>query len=128
MSDVSTSAVAPCPPRFRVLTVCTGNLYRSPLAERLLRERLAAAGEVIQVSSAGTRAVPDARRPDEAARFTGEGGEGDGAVTRRLSAGLVQGADLVLGAATEHREAAVRLAPAWALSRAFSLREFARLV
>ncbi len=49
-------------------------------------------------------------------------------VARRLTAGLVESADLVLGAATEHREAAVRLAPVRALSRAFSLREFARLV
>jgi len=129
MSDLNTSATvpvaalmaAPRVPAFRVLTVCTGNLYRSPLAECLLRERLAAAGEAIQVTSAGTEAVPGTGADGWGARA------GD-AAARRLTAGLVESADLVLGAATEHREAAVRLSPAWALSRAFSLREFARLV
>ena len=38
-----------------VLTVCTGNVCRSPLAEALLRERLAPLD--IRVRSAGTRAL-----------------------------------------------------------------------
>ncbi|GAB4365191.1 MAG: low molecular weight protein-tyrosine-phosphatase [Kiloniellaceae bacterium] len=41
---------------FRVLTVCTGNVCRSPSAEAILRQRLAAAGlgAAVEVDSAGT--------------------------------------------------------------------------
>jgi len=41
---------------FRVLTVCTGNICRSPSAEVMLRDRLAAAGlsALVEVDSAGT--------------------------------------------------------------------------
>ncbi|WP_262004184.1 low molecular weight phosphatase family protein [Streptomyces sp. FIT100] len=127
-SDRPTDAVSPS--RFRVLTVCTGNLYRSPLAERLLREGLAAQRATIHVSSAGTAAVPGAPAPETATAVPGWAHDPSGAVTvaRRLTTALVDGADLLLGAATEHREAAVRLSPVRALSRAFCLREFARLV
>lgn len=114
--------------RFRVLTVCTGNLYRSPVAECLLRQRLAPLLEAIHVSSAGTAAAPGVPVEGTAASLLGTAVDLPGTVTRRLTAGLVESADLVLGAATEHREAAVRLSPVRALSRAFSLREFARLV
>ncbi len=55
-------------------------------------------------------------------------GDPCGALARRLTAALVEEADLVLGAAAEHREAAVRLSPLWALRRAFTMREFARLL
>ncbi|MER5463008.1 low molecular weight phosphatase family protein [Streptomyces sp. NPDC002668] len=115
--------------RFRVLTVCTGNLYRSPIAECLLRQRLATPPESIHVSSAGTEAVPGTSVAATAASLVvGRDVDPSGMVTRRLTARLVESADLVLGAATEHREAAVRLSPVRALSRAFTLREFARLV
>jgi protein-tyrosine phosphatase len=118
-----------CPVRFRVLTVCTGNLYRSPLAECLLRERLAAVPETIHVSSAGTEAVPSTPIAVTTASLIVErGGNPSGLAARRLTAGLVENSDLVLGAATAHREAVVRLSPVRALSRAFTLREFARLV
>jgi protein-tyrosine phosphatase len=129
MTDSDSSSAASCPARFRVLTVCTGNLYRSPIAECLLRQRLAALRETISVSSAGTEAVPGTPIAATAAFLVlGRGADPSGIVTRRLTAKLVESADLVLGAATEHREAAVRLSPAQALSRAFSLREFARLL
>ncbi|HET6359359.1 low molecular weight phosphatase family protein [Streptomyces sp.] len=109
--------------------MCTGNLYRSPLAECLLRARLAVVRETIHVSSAGTEAVPGTPMAVTAASLVaGRGGDPSGTVARRLTAGLVESSDLVLGAATEHREAAVQLSPVRALSRAFSLREFARLV
>jgi protein-tyrosine phosphatase len=116
-------------PGFRVLVVCTGNLYRSPLAECLLRERLLEARQVIGLSSAGTRAVTGAPMPPKAASFLLEcGADPSATCSRRLTKELVENSDLVLGAATEHREAAVRLSPVWALARAFTLCEFARLV
>lgn len=95
---------------FRVLVVCTGNLHRSPLAERLLAFRLAPAGGRFHVSSAGTIAENGAPMdPAAASLLTELGGDPAGAAARRLTAPLVSDAELVLGAATEHREAAVRL-------------------
>ncbi|UER55299.1 hypothetical protein HJG43_12960 [Kineosporiaceae bacterium SCSIO 59966] len=51
---------------FRILTVCTGNVCRSPMAERLLRSGLAArCGEqaaAVEVSSAAVEALLDAAR------------------------------------------------------------------
>lgn len=53
----------------RILTVCTGNLCRSPLAQAMLRLQLAADGrEDAQVLSAGLRATPD-RPVDDAVLF-----------------------------------------------------------
>lgn len=116
-------------PPFRVLVVCTGNVYRSPLAECLLRHRLFEHRRMLHLSSAGTGAV--AGRPMAAAVASfllGRGVQPCGTGSRRLTREMVENADLVLGAAREHREAAVRLSPVRALSRAFTAREFAQLV
>ena len=116
-------------PPFRVLVVCTGNVFRSPLAESLLRHRLLEHRQVIRVSSAGTRAVVGVPMAAAVASFlVARGVEPCEAGARRLTKDMVENADLVLGAAREHREAAVRLSPVRALSRAFTFLEFARLV
>ena len=116
---------------FRVLLVCSGNVCRSPLAERVLRARLraalgpAAAG--FRITSAGTRAMvgePMDARAAAVARSLGA--EPDGFAARSVTAEDVAGADLVLAAAREHRAAAVRLHPA-GHRYAFTVREFARL-
>jgi protein-tyrosine phosphatase len=113
-----------------VLVVCTGNVHRSPLIERLFVQRLGPQGrQSIRISSAGTAAqhgTPMA--PQTAALLMELGGDPDGAAARRLTGDLVNRSALVLGAAAEHREAAVRMSPVWALPRAFTLREFARLL
>ncbi|MEU6880253.1 low molecular weight phosphatase family protein [Streptomyces sp. NPDC046712] len=111
---------------FTVLFVCTGNTYRSPLAERLLAARLGP-GTGVRVGSAGTKA-PWGEGMDRATRavLTGLGGDAEGFRPRLLTAELVAGASLVLGLEREHREAAVRLVPV-ALRRCFTLKEFVRL-
>ncbi|MFI5677351.1 arsenate reductase/protein-tyrosine-phosphatase family protein [Streptomyces cellulosae] len=110
----------------RVLFVCTGNVHRSALAERLLAARLPR-GSALRPQSAGTQAWP---RPgmEHSTRAVLErlGGDGSGFVSRPLTAQLVLESALVLGLAGEHREAAVRLAPS-ALRRCFTLKEFVRL-
>lgn len=109
-----------------VLFVCTGNVHRSVLAERLLAARLPPGSEV-RPESAGTEARPRAGM-ESATRAALEelGGDGSGFEGRPLTERLVAGAALVLGLAHEHREAAVRLAPA-AMRRCFTLKEFVRL-
>ena len=111
---------------FRVLFVCTGNLCRSPMAERLLRRRTADA-PWLAVDSAGT-AAPTGAPMDPASQAALErlGGSGFGFAATRLSAAAVQRADLILAMAREHRAAVARLAPA-ATRRAFALTEFGRL-
>ncbi|MGV9562673.1 arsenate reductase/protein-tyrosine-phosphatase family protein [Streptomyces sp. NPDC003480] len=110
----------------RVLFVCTGNVHRSVLAERLLAARLGP-GSAVRPESAGTQAW-HRRGMERSTRAVLEelGGDGSHFEARPLSAELVAGAALVLGLAREHREAAVRLTPV-ALRRCFTLKEFVRL-
>ena len=113
----------------RVLVVCTGNICRSPLAERLLRARLADAGvRGIEVGSAGTHAMVGHPMPTDAAReLAAVGGDPTGHVSRQLSPDLVRDADLVVTATLAHRSDVVSLHPP-ALRYAFTLRELARLL
>ncbi|WP_437065462.1 low molecular weight phosphatase family protein [Streptomyces sp. enrichment culture] len=106
--------------------MCTGNVHRSVLAERLLIARLPP-GSAVRSESAGTQAWLHSGM-DAATRVVLEelGGDGRGFASRPLTAQLVAGATLVLGLAREHREAAVRLAPS-AMRRCFTLKEFLRL-
>ncbi|MEV0202177.1 hypothetical protein [Nonomuraea sp. NPDC050691] len=109
---------------FRILFVCTGNICRSPLAERLAR---AALGTGFVVESAGTRAASGMRMPEQARRaLLRLGGDPSGFVSRPLTAGLVAGADLVLAATVAHRAEVVALhLPA--ATRAFTIAEFGAL-
>ncbi|MCH1884311.1 low molecular weight phosphatase family protein [Agrococcus sp. ARC_14] len=119
---------------FRILTVCTGNICRSPQAEQLLRARLPAAlpgaepGQ-IEVTSAGTMARDGDSMEQHAAAEAVRLGVADAAAhrARRLLPAQVQEADLVLGLAQEHRGAAVRAVPR-VNHRAFTLIEFTRVV
>jgi protein-tyrosine phosphatase len=106
-----------------ILTVCTGNICRSPLAEQLLRARLDP--EAFRVSSAGTSAmVGDSMDPDAADQSRLLGGDPDGFVARQLRGALIVASDLVLTATRAHRDAIVRDYPR-AAGRIFTLAEFA---
>jgi protein-tyrosine phosphatase len=115
-----------------VLTVCTGNICRSPMAEALLRAGLAARlpeqeAARVEVSSAGTHGYEGApMEPHARTALAALGVDGEQFRARALVAEHVEGADLVLAATREHRAAAVLLDPS-AAGRTFTLRELARL-
>ena len=115
---------------FRVLHICTGNICRSPLAERLTRAGLATRvgpGAPFTVESAGTWGQNGSPMdPDALAALPAYGIDGSDFRARELTAEQVAAADLILGATREHRAAAVVLQPR-ASARTFTLREFARL-
>ncbi|AWH96275.1 protein-tyrosine-phosphatase [Dietzia psychralcaliphila] len=95
-----------------VMAVCTGNMCRSPLAERLLAARAADAGLDVVVDSAGTRAVNGMEIHRETRRvLEAYGGSAEGFASRLLSPRLLRGHDLVLTATRAHRDAVQEMAP-----------------
>lgn len=116
---------------FTVLVVCLGNVCRSPLAEHLLRMRLAgflgAGADAVRVTSAGVRAlVGNPMDEHSAAELRRLGGDPDGFASRQLTGALVGEADLVLVATRPLRSRVLEEAPR-ALRRAFTILEFAAL-
>lgn len=113
----------------RVLFVCTGNICRSPTAERLLTSYAAAAGlNDVVATSAGTRAVighpihPEAKRV-----LLNLGGQGEEFAARQLNTRLAARADLVLTMTRAHRSTVLEMAPQ-CLRRTYTVVEAARLV
>ncbi len=110
---------------FQLLVVCTGNVCRSPAAERLLARAL---GPSVLVHSAGTYALAGEPMTAPMARLVEEAGCAAGGFrARQLTEGLVRSADLILTATRDHRSAVVELLPS-AVRRTFTLRELARLL
>lgn len=113
---------------FRILTVCTGNICRSPMAERLLQLGLdeQAPGQFL-VESAGTGAlVGNPIDPRVAGMIRVFGGSAEDFAARQLTPQILQGKDLVLTLTREHRSKVVELDPSM-LRRTYTLREFARI-
>jgi protein-tyrosine phosphatase len=117
------------PSPVRILTVCTGNICRSPVAERLLQAGL---DQVLpggfEVRSAGTRAlVGDPVQPLSADIIRTFGGTAEGFTARQLSAKILRNVDLVLTMTSGHRGEVLQL-DASLLKRTFTIREFARML
>lgn len=111
---------------FRVVFVCTGNICRSPAAERLLASRVPPDTEVT-VESMGTGAVVgEAISPPMADLLTAAGVNPSDFAARLATTALLENADLVVGLSRAHRAAAVSLQPRL-VRRAFTLRELSRL-
>jgi len=112
---------------FSILTVCSGNICRSPLAEQLLRAGLAPWPQV-SLASAGTIGMTGHSMTDQAAALSRQfGGDSSAHVARELTAQHVTDADLVFAMSREHRRAIAELAPR-AIRYTFTIREFARLI
>ncbi|WP_062465392.1 arsenate reductase/protein-tyrosine-phosphatase family protein [Demequina soli] len=105
-----------------ILTVCTGNICRSPAAELLLALEL---GEAVTVGSAGTHALVGHGIPDEMLEeLAADGIDGAGHQGRLLTEPLMRDADLIITMTAEHRQRAVRTEPT-ALKRTFTIAELA---
>ena len=110
--------------RLRVLSVCVGNICRSPVSEFLLRDEL---GDRVDSTSAGTHAlVGQPVYPPMASRLEAVGVAHDGAA-RQVDEPLLRQSDLILTMTRELRSRVVELVPA-AVRRTFTLAEFAEIV
>ena len=112
-----------------ILFVCTGNICRSPTAERLAAAH-ASAQKIpdFAASSAGTRAVIGHPVHSTAGEvLAGLGGDPSHFAARQLSARVASVADLVLTMTRGHRDAVLELAP-HKLHRTFTLAEASILV
>jgi protein-tyrosine phosphatase len=118
---------------YAILMVCTGNICRSPVMERLLVAKLAdrlAATDLrrFDIASAGTWGmVGSPIEPLAAATLIERGGDPDAFAAREVDTSMVRDANLVLAATREHRGRIVSTEPS-AASRTVTLRELARLL
>ena len=111
--------------------VCTGNICRSPMAERMtqgaLVSRLGPTADAFEVTSAGTRGLEGrAMEPNAQDTLQERGADPRGFVARQLTERMVEGADIVLCATRSHRSEVVTMSPR-GLKRTFTIRELGRL-
>ena len=91
-----------------ILVICTGNICRSPIGERLLRRLLPAA----RVDSAGTCGLEGRTADSQATEIAAERGTLlEGHVARRLTPAMVRDYDLILAMELEHIEQVTAIAP-----------------
>jgi len=111
-----------------VLFVCSGNICRSPTAERLTCAFAAEHGLGLNARSAGTRAVIGyGMEPTAAEVLRSMGGDPEGFRARQLSPAIVGDADLILTMTTRHRDRVLSESPQ-AMRRTFTLLEAERLL
>jgi protein-tyrosine phosphatase len=111
-----------------VTFLCTGNICRSPLAEKVLRQRLTEAGIMdVSVGSVGLRAVSGSGMDVLPAQIAARSGADPQHVARQADDELIRASTLVLTMTRQQRADLVREFP-FALKRTFTLSEFVRIV
>ncbi len=115
-----------------VLLVCTGNICRSALAERLgrayLDEVMGDEASHVRLISAGTRAVVGSEmHPDSALVLAGLGAQPGDFRAEQLTEALPAQADLILTMTRSHRRDVLEAVPK-GLARTFTLREASDLL
>ncbi|MDW6233199.1 protein-tyrosine-phosphatase Etp [Escherichia coli] len=89
-----------------ILVVCTGNICRSPIGERLLRKRLPG----VKVKSAGVHGL--VKHPADAADVAANHGVSlEGHAGRKLTAEMARNYDLILAMESEHIAQVTAIAP-----------------
>lgn len=113
---------------FEILTVCTGNICRSPFAELVLKERLAdLPGRVHSAGTMDLGARPMSRDAQRLAQLNGIAPEATAAHRSDvLLESALSGPDLIVVMTREHRRRVLELAPS-RMRAVFTAREFARL-
>lgn len=112
---------------FSILVVCTGNICRSPLGERLLQHQLISLPLQQTITSAGTGALIGGDVPSAIRDIANSlNAPVDGHVPRQISAEMVRSSTLILTAERSHRSEVVSLVPR-ASNKTFTLKQFARL-
>ncbi len=111
--------------------MCTGNICRSPIGERLTRafaaETLGRHAALLTARSAGTNAVRDGAMDERsAAVLVGLGGDPTDFTGRQFAPEMAEQADLVLTLTRSHRRDVLKQAPR-AMHRTFTVLEAADL-
>ena len=114
----------------RIITICTGNICRSPYAHLLLAHRL---GQVrpgaFEVSSAGVYAlIGEGVDPGSAVHLDRHGIAHDDFAARQLTEPILSDVDLLLAMSSEHRKHVLEMYAPSMLKRAYTLKEMARLI
>jgi glycine hydroxymethyltransferase len=112
-----------------ILVICTGNICRSPMASGLLESLLRDRGvHGVTVESCGVSAWDGSPATPEGVEAMRERGlDISGHVARKMNPRIIESADLIVGMASEHREAVKRVTPN-AAGRAFTLKELVYLL
>ena len=119
------SRTARSTPRVRVLFVCTGNTFRSPMAQAFVARAAHDEGLDLIVETAGTLKIHRAVSSRAATICAQAGIEISGHRRRVLKRKDIERSELILGMAREHVGAVVMVEPrAW--ERSFTLKEFVR--
>lgn len=113
----------------RILTVCTGNICRSPYAHLALQHGLDAVRPgAFEVASAGTHAmVGNPVDPGSAGILDLRGVDSSAFAARQITERMLDDIDIVLPLEVAHRKLVLSYSPRH-LKRAFTLKELARLL
>lgn len=113
--------------KYTLLTVCTGNICRSPAMERLVAHHLSGE-DGIRVHSGGTYAHDgEDMQPPMKQRVREYGADAENFVADQLTPQMVRESDLILTATRVHIEDILADVPE-AEDRTFTVREFGRLL